>query len=120
MPRAMLPLWRCKSTSFLSSEVNMSDSMATVLNYSLESVKIYLPHISDNCPLKSVCTCLWKCEFFVLKVTQMKANTPSAVLTSRWFLGNELVEYIIYMDFISVQIPIFCTHLINWIHYQFH
>ena len=25
MPRAMLPLWRCKSTSFLSSEVNMSD-----------------------------------------------------------------------------------------------
>ena len=24
MPRAMLPLWRCKSTSFLSSEVNMS------------------------------------------------------------------------------------------------
>ena len=26
MPRAMLPLWRCKSTSFLSSEVNMSVS----------------------------------------------------------------------------------------------
>ena len=25
MPRAMLPLWRCKSTSFLSSEVNMSE-----------------------------------------------------------------------------------------------
>ena len=27
MPRAMLPLWRCKSTSFLSSEVNMSASI---------------------------------------------------------------------------------------------
>ena len=25
-PRAMLPLWRCKSTSFLSSEVHMSDN----------------------------------------------------------------------------------------------
>ena len=25
MPCTMLPLWRCKSTSFLSSEVNMSE-----------------------------------------------------------------------------------------------
>ena len=31
MPRAMLPLWRCKSTSFLSSEVNMSVSMHLLL-----------------------------------------------------------------------------------------
>ena len=90
-------------------------------HYSWESVKIYFSHFSDKCPLLSVCTCLWKCVFFVLKVTQIKkVKTLSAVLISRWFLKNELVEYMIYMDLISVQIPIFCTPLINWIHYQFH
>ena len=44
-------------------------SMATDLNYSWESVKIYLSHISA-----SVCTCHWKCTFFVLRVTQMNKS----------------------------------------------
>ena len=50
-----------------------------------------------------------------------KVKTPSAVLVSCcfFFVENERVEYMIYMDLISVQIPIFSTHLINWIHDHF-
>ena len=62
-----------------------------------------------------------QCVYLVLKVIPMKkVNTPIAVAISCWFWKKWTCRWIldIYgLTFSStVQISIFCTHLIHWIH----
>ena len=55
------------------------------------------------------------------KSQNTKCSVHFPLVFKKWTCWiHDLYNYIYHMDFISVQFPTFCTHLINWIHYQFH